>query len=385
MTDLGIQRSASGAALPAEILRQVAEEVRSAFPRPPSAQELVLIDVDPRRLHAFWTLSPAILEAARRELGPESDFAPMVLRVYQITPSGATAASFDVEVLGLQGQRYVDVVGEDRVYRGELGLLRSDGSIISLAVSAEAELPRLGPAGEDLDPRMPGVPERAREQAQPRPPSDPVGHPFPLPPIEPSDAGDIEASQKTAGGEMSDNAHERLGPVTPILQHPPGPVQHPFPLPPSEASEFGPKGMTHTVPQPREAGTEAAMPETAGDIPHADPQPRDETQPTQETHAPVSPAAEGASGSEGEPSGPLPLENVLTLSSYALGRETVVFEINAELHVFGRARPGTQLQLFGRKVPLRPDGTFLVIQPLPNGALVLSSLLVDDDARPLND
>ena len=72
----------------------------------------------------------------------------MVLRVHQITPSGATAASFDVEVLGLQGQRYVDVVGENRLYRGELGLLRSDGSLVSLAVSADAELPRLGPAGE---------------------------------------------------------------------------------------------------------------------------------------------------------------------------------------------------------------------------------------------
>jgi hypothetical protein len=37
------------------------------------------------------------------------------------------------------------------------------------------------------------------------------------------------------------------------------------------------------------------------------------------------------------------------------------------------------LQLFGRKVTLRPDGSFSITQPLPNGALVLSSLLVDSD------
>jgi hypothetical protein len=364
---------------------------------------LVLIDVDPRRLHAFWTLSPPTLDAARREFGPDAERAPMVLRVHQITPSGATAASFDVEVLGLQGQRYVDVVGEDRLYRGELGLLRSDGSLVSLAVSANAELPRLGPAGEgaEITPaQMPGVPERATEQAPPRPPSEPVVHPFPLPPSEPSEfvphhvaphaaAGDVAAAQQPARRELSVNEQATLSigkpdPLVPIRQVPPEPVHHPFPLPPSEPSEFDP-ALTGAFPPVLEAGSEGAMPETAGETPHAAHQAGHEAQPARETHAPASPAAEAPSESEGELSGPLPLENVLTLSSYALGRETVLFEINAELHVFGRARPGTQLQLFGRKVPLRPDGTFLVIQPLPSGALVLSSLLVGDDARPLSE
>jgi hypothetical protein len=398
MTDPDIQRSIGGEAPPAEILRRVADEVRNTFPRPPSGPELVLIDVDPRRLHAFWTLPPAILEGARREFGSDAEHAPMVLRVHQITQSGAAAASFDVEVLGLQGQRYVDVEGEARLYRGELGLRRSDGSLISLAVSAQAELPRLGPAGDDSDVKMPGVPERSREQTQPRPPSEPVGHPFPLPPSEPSDfaphhvapraaAGNVAAAQQTAEGELSGNEQApvpigQLGPTIPIWQHPPEPVKHPFPLPPAEASEFDP---THAFHPALEAGTEAAMPEAAGEAPDADLQAGHEAEPAHETHAPAPPAAEGPSGSEGQPTGPLPLENVLTLSSYALGRETVLFEINAELHVFGRARPGTQLQLFGRKVPLRPDGTFLVIQPLPSGALVLSSLLVGDDARPLSE
>ncbi|MBK8210640.1 MAG: hypothetical protein IPK78_12420 [Rhodospirillales bacterium] len=73
---------------------------------------------------------------------------------------------------------------------------------------------------------------------------------------------------------------------------------------------------------------------------------------------------------------------MLTLSSFALGREAVEFEINAELHIFGRARPGTRLQLFGRPVTLRPDGSFSITRPLPNGALVLSSLLISDDGDP---
>ncbi|QNT70511.1 hypothetical protein HQ394_15700 [Defluviicoccus vanus] len=51
------------------------------------------------------------------------------------------------------------------------------------------------------------------------------------------------------------------------------------------------------------------------------------------------------------------------------------FEVNAELHIFGRAKPGLKLQMFGRPVPIRPDGTFTINRPLPNGAVVLSLLL----------
>jgi molybdenum cofactor biosynthesis enzyme MoaA len=43
--------------------------------------ELVLIDVDPQHLHAFWSIAADDVERARRELGDERDNAPMVLRV----------------------------------------------------------------------------------------------------------------------------------------------------------------------------------------------------------------------------------------------------------------------------------------------------------------
>src|SRR5512134_748241 len=185
MTDPAMQRSASGEALPAEFLRQVAEEVRSGFPRPPSGPELVLIDVDPRRLHAFWTLPPATVEAARRELNPDAE-QPMVLRVRQIASNGARTASFDVEVVGLQGQRYVAVEGAATRYRGALGRRGSDGRLVCLAASAEVELPRLRPANENSGAKTPGVPERATGQAPP-PPRETVLHPFPLPPSEASD------------------------------------------------------------------------------------------------------------------------------------------------------------------------------------------------------
>ena len=132
-------------------------------------------------------------------------------------------------------------------------------------------------------------------------------------------------------------------------------------LPPTEL------GSEHPAPHP---GLGAAAPQE-----EAHPEPP----PAGEAHGREAPGAEGPADPTGETPTPLPLENVLTLSSYALGREIVEFEINAELHIFGRARSGAQLQLFGRKVALRPDGSFSITQPLPNGALVLSSLLVDSD------
>lgn len=94
-----------------------------------------------------------------------------------------------------------------------------------------------------------------------------------------------------------------------------------------------------------------------------------------------SPPSEPPPPSEGPEPVPLPLENVLTLSSFAVAGGAVEFEINAELHIFGRAKPGLKLQLFGRPVTIRPDGTFSISRPLPNGALVLSVLLAKNGER----
>jgi hypothetical protein len=157
------------------------------------------------------------------------------------------------------------------------------------------------------------------------------------------------------------------------VSEPPEPVRHPFPLPPLHPSEFVPEALVGGFLPAAELGSERPTSDPGGGAAsHEEGKP--EPPPSGEA-----PAAEVPASSSGDEPAPLPLENVVTLSSWVLGRETVEFEINAELHIFGRARAGAQLQLFGRKVTLRPDGSFSITQPLPNGALVLSSLLVDSD------
>lgn len=89
-------------------------------------------------------------------------------------------------------------------------------------------------------------------------------------------------------------------------------------------------------------------------------------------------AGNGAAPPGGPPADqgePLPLESVLSLSSFAFGREDVSLEVNAELHIFGRARPGAKLTMFGQRLRLLPDGSFSIRRPLPHGSLVLPILM----------
>ena len=261
-----------------------------AFPRPPSERELVLIDVDPRRIHAFWTLPIGAVAAARAQPGGAGPDAPMVLRLSEIGDDGALGAFVDVEVVGLQAQSYVEVESACRRYRGELGLRRPDGVLVAIVASNDVVLPPTGPA-------LPAEPEATKPE------------PIELAPVrvEPWEAAPVSVPFFTA----------------------------PEPARPKHAMPVPPVGAAPGAPDHRQESLAPAADDAAGASDRATDQP--------------------------SPLAALPLENVLALSSFALGRETVEFEINAELHVFGRVRPGTRLQLFGRPVTLRPDGTFSVI------------------------
>ena len=374
----------------AEELRQVAEEVRLAFPRPLRAPQLVLIDVDPHHLHAFWTLEPAAVDAARR--APDGD-GEMVLRIAE-AGEGHEAVAFDVEVIGLQGQCYVDVWGEQRCYRGEIGLRGLDGRLTPLAPAAAVQLPRT--ASGIRAPAPPPAPpaDQAAETpeadvvapAEPVPAAlelpEPARHPFPLPPTE---AGTYDPEPRAPALAMSPAEPAPPPPAVrpvPAAHELPEPVRHPFPLPPTEASEYIPEGLLGGfAPADTPLSAEPATAETPPDFSAEAASTADAPPPAGQTpasgQAGAVPAPEAA-----DPADLLPLENVLTLSSFALGRESVEFEINAELHISGRVRPGMRLQLFGRPVALRPDGSFSITRPLPAGALLFSSLLISDDSTP---
>jgi hypothetical protein len=482
-------------ALPAERLRAVAEAVRHGFPRAMTASELVIIDVDPRHIHAFWYIPIAVAEQRRAGLGAEAADAPLVLRI--IEADGAALAKFDIEVLGLQGRYYVDIWSEARSYFAEIGYRRGDGSLVLLAAAPAITLPPLGPAADKSwrlqpvavpppaavaaaaaspgavsagalrqqfppPPGTPGEPgpdqpapddaapgdavpgEREPARAQPAwtephatsdarepPPAAavasgadaaaqgdggavPAVQPFPPPPGMPGDdlpdrrgaaPPDALSAAQVATAEAPPPAMTVADPpdtmtpsqieprvesqiesrVEPEPSTPPPatflwmdaePVRHPFPLPPSEPGEYVPEH--HLTEHPLAAGGPAPF-----DVPAV---PSLDAAPAGAPSAAAPPPAadtQQPGGPEGSAEGPapLPLENTLSLSSFALGRETVELEINAELHIFGRTLPGRELHLFGRKVTVRPDGSFSISRPLPNGALIVSALLAGNGHR----
>lgn len=133
-------------------LRQTGEDARAFFPRHFADVELVLIDVDPNHIHAFWNLPPAVIENARSRSGRD---ARMVLRLYPAdSGAGAAAEPIEVEVGGLQGRSYVGIWQPERRYRGMIGLRTGGDDVMVLATSNEVTLPPTGPAP---DPAAEGV------------------------------------------------------------------------------------------------------------------------------------------------------------------------------------------------------------------------------------
>lgn len=281
-----------------EVLLDVAEEVRGSFTRALGKPQLVLIEVDPYRLHAFWTVTREAMELAQSELGNHTKNVSLILRVLEDETNGIETAeemAFDVEVGGLQSRSYVDIFGEARRYRAVLGLRAADDRFAALAASNTVELPPRSSAASNglLQINMESL-EAGPFSQQPAPPHQGAPAPFPLA---------LEGS----------DGREALGVADPNERA----VQ-----PPATESPLG-------------DGSAASRP-------------------------------------------PLVLEEAIASSSYGLGRAGG-FEVTAELYVFGHADPDQELRLFGRTIPMRPDGSFSIRRLLPNDPSVIEALLNSGD------
>jgi hypothetical protein len=130
----------------AEELIKVSEEVAACFPQPFEQSELVLMVIDPHHIHAYWSIAPGDLEAARREADSGDCRAPLVLRLYDITLIDFTRqdahSRFDLAVHGLENTWYVELWQDAKSLIADLGLRRQDGSLARLARSNVVQTPR---------------------------------------------------------------------------------------------------------------------------------------------------------------------------------------------------------------------------------------------------
>lgn len=383
----------------AEDLRGVVEEISSHYPPPRLGTELVLLEVSPHRAHAYWNIDVEDYRAAQKQTGLQH--APLVLRLYDITdgtPPEKAITAFDVEIQGLQGHWYLDLWKDGRTHVADLGFRAPDGRLIPLARSnpvstpAAAESPDYHtlaldiahPAGLRvtdlvLDPHL--SPENTDvETGAPLPTAPLVVAPPVVTPAwtdraaEPAPAGvDFQPSQEPVAAPP-DKMHED---VQAIFERA---VAQAADVPVDEAWR-GHQSVAGPAPEgwPSAETLERLVPAGTGELIHPGP-----TGPAPEAPAsgpealsqPEAPAAPPAP----PPPAPSSLDQYVSLSSFEHGRREVALEVNVELHVYGRAKPGTELTLYGQPVPLRPDGTFSIRKPLPQGAVVLPLLAVDPPA-----
>jgi hypothetical protein len=310
-----------------EELRRISSELASHFPLPMDESHLVLTEVDPQRVHAYWGLRAAEVAAARTASG--ADGAPLVLRFREpVTPADALGPRppFYVQVAGLRSDTYVDIPGQARSYVAELGLIGKDGSLAVLATSNEVELPRPRTAAA-------AGPERASTTA--------------------------DGESATAADPTIALPQRVLEPVFPEAEPPVGPaVPHGAMPSPDARSVDGDAAWME--PQPVLGDYPAAREILAADD-------------AREAVEPIGLPAWGDANSPPPPEGGVaPWVGHVAYSSSTLGRapgEEV--EVHVELHVHGRVRPGDALRLFGEPVPVRPDGTFSYRRPLPEAVLIV--------------
>jgi hypothetical protein len=485
----------------ADELRHIGEEVAKSFPLGIERTELVLMDVAPHQVHAYWNVTREALAEARQRLGVSGEGAPLVLRFHARgqTPDRAGGQPFDVVVQGLQSHQAVELWSDARRYLAELGLRGPDGALVSIARSNEVETPTARPVraptsplremdvnAEDTsrpptpasgvtteEPQVSGPP--VPTQAQPAAATEVGSAPAPLPaataereptpapaPAAAAEVGPARVPARAAAAEVEPalgqgsegmalrfpevtpgegpaperqdvSARPAVGPSgAPVQPHPvaasvsaSGPAAAPRETTPGASS--APSVQQGLTQPPRieagappgavarlEAPIDAALQPFAGELSPVFPgvQPADkaagerpeaaaipQTQPRPAPQA-VSfgseeqrwqgeaqgaalsePVQLGPSSPPGLPGASVPLmERVVTYSSATLSKGAPDLEINAELHVHGRARPGSQLTLFGRPITRRPDGSSSVRRPLPEGAGVIP--LVHDGSRP---
>ncbi len=129
--------------LPRESLQAIGKELEKHFPRSLEETELVLMEVSPRRLHAYWHITPWDLDGVLARA--KHTQARLVMRFHDLSDVAGLQpphSGFDLELTGTSGSQYVELWQDAKRYAAELGLRTADGKLLDLARSNTVELPR---------------------------------------------------------------------------------------------------------------------------------------------------------------------------------------------------------------------------------------------------
>lgn len=317
---------------PAE-LRTISREISAEFPQAvdDASSRLVLLDVDPKRLHAYWNIPLRHYTKALNKSG----IAKKTLRFYLLpadtAPLSRALYSFDVEVQGLRNQQYIDLQQDNALYAAECGITAPDGRFVSLVRSNVVRTP---PAGQS--------PDRSFKTIDTFAVKNPPLSVRITSPQETTSAQGIMRKQLTvsaasrSGNRLQQQASRSAG-IAPEL--------HSLALPKQDVL-LDEAFIDALIKQRLQTDTARLF--------------------SSEAQQPHEKQFEAAA------SGTLPSESISSSSLYSFEGEHPSF--TAELVIEGRIRPGVQLALHGSKVPVSMDGRFQVRQLLPKDAGLLKNL-----------
>jgi len=337
----------------AEEMRSLAAEIASLYPPPRAGTEIVLLEVNPHRAHAYWNID---LEENRR-IEDQSGQLPLVIRLHDVTGIEFDGRNphdtNDTIVSGLQGQTDLNVWKDGRTYLAELGYRKHDGHLITLAASDRVDVPcepRPGPA-DSPPPHVPSVSPASEAGVEMAGVLHANGAALAL---ADTDSQDGEEVAVTAGPWPDEDELSAL-------------------LPPrvEKVEAWYERLQTENSPitvaqQAMNVQVEAASPEIR-------------IGPAHEGGAVEAGIADDASrptpSSGSFSDAPIRLEEYLTYSSHGLGRPVEDVEVHIDIVLHGRVPPGRTATLFGRPVQVDADGRFQSRQELSNPGPMLPYLL----------
>lgn len=343
--------------LPSVVLRP---EDRAELPSTYGVTRLMLVEIEPHWIHAYWEITAPDRETALAKAGDTE--AAWVLRFYDVTGiefNGANARdSFDVPVDVAVGNWYVNLWSGGKFYCAEIGLRAPDGVFVPVSrsgvvqVPAAAAAPRAQAEWMRVEP-LTGEASLAEEPAYEEVPvlaavaAGEISEPAP---VIPAIALQPVAEQTAAPGDVAG--------VTVVAEPAPVAIPETFPLPP---------------PPPTVGGFDINATPSAAEI----------NRWCEEIHAPDSsvnghaavdatqPASQELSMAERESAPSSHSVERFGAASDGLGiagaghAPSIKLELNAEIVIYGRAMPGQAVEVCGRMVKVSPDGTFSVRMALP--------------------
>jgi hypothetical protein len=351
---------------------------------------LVLMDVDPFKVFAYWELLPEDQRVATRRLGRAAASATWVLRFHDVTSAlsdGSTEDTwFDVDVDLAPGNWYVNLWAADKRYWVELGPRASNGRFVPVCRSNLVQTPP-GDVSARYEPVMLRVEGNfdtvepaeypAAIDALPESPASPLNLTA-EPPVDaeaPGEGKPLRAGEPVAEREPSmetkPSTEDVAASVAAAVDAPERPhafvsndasLQQRFDALAGTAREGGDIQMAVIPP--------ATMP-TPGVSPVGEPVARRHPDApfTRSTTGPGQDGAPARSASdEPVPSVTLSAEASATVSSLVTGgplESALALTLSVEVVISGRAQPGQTVEVNGQQLDVGPEGAFSVRLALP--------------------